>query len=317
MTEPLTPKHFSELAAGYVLGDLTPEEAEIFQQRLTNHPELTAEVTRLQETLGLMAYGLPETSPPFKLRSSILKTAAANLEVSSSPQGSNQSSRFPSFRLFTPWIASGAVALLAITLGLENHRLRQQSQTLQAQVTQQGETIARLQQGLANDTSPFVDAITLTSSSTFLTNNWQGIEQLSQDHIRSLIQPQGPVDFASNRPEEIVKQLQSHFSKPLSLARLTQEDSTLLGGSPCQFGQIQGLRLTYQVTPTNTLSLYQLERVEKNSSFPQLDSTQLYMDPSNGPSIIFWADDSFLYALVAELPAEQLKQLAAQVVFRS
>ena len=317
MTEPLTPQHISELTAGYVLGDLTPEEAEIFQQRLTNHPELTAEVARLQEALGLIAYGLPETSPPSHLRSSILATAAANLEASAPPRFSTLSLRLRPFRLFTPWIASGAVAVLAIALGLENNRLRQQTQTLQAQLAQQERTIAGLQQGPVHSAAPVADAITLTSSKTFLANNWQGIEQLFQDHIRSLIQPQGPVDFASTHPEEIVKQLQPHFSKTLSLALLTQENSTLLGGSPCQFGQIQGLRLTYQVAPANTLSLYQLERIEKNSSFPQLGATQLFMNREKGPSIVFWADESFLYALVAELPAEQLKQLAEQVIFRS
>ena len=313
MTEPLTPQQISELAAGYVLGDLTPEEAEIFQQQQLNHPRLTAEVAQLQETLGLMAYGVAETPPPLNLRSSILATAAANFNSSPEARSPIQSSRFRKFWLSKPWMAGSAVALLVIALGLDNNRLRHQSQILQSQLTQQEIAIAGLQQRLANDAASVAEGVTITSSKTFLASNWQGIEQLAQDHIRSLSRPQGPVEVASSHPAEIVERLQKDFSETLSLALLTQENSTLLGGSPCQFGQTKGLRLTYQINPAQTISLYQLERIE-NASFPQLDATQLYMTQSNGPGMIFWADESFLYAIVAELPAEQLKQLAEQVV---
>ena len=356
MTEPLTPKQIPELAAGYVLGNLTPEEAEAFQQLLLNHPELDTEVARLQETLGLMAYGLTETLPPSNLLSNILETVAANFDSSSdtlpqnrteitrhtplssttrfaeadsgveqphqkgermtplaAPQWSTQFHRFRQFRLSKPWIVGGAVALLTLTLGLENNRLRQQIQILQTQLAQQETEIAGLQQTLSSYATPVTDVITITPSNTFFASNWQGIEQLAQDHVRSLMRPQASVEVASSDPEEIAKRLQSHFSQPPALALLTQADSTLLGGSPCQFGQNRGLRLAYQVNQAETVSLYQLERIESDS-FPQPGETRLYMNQSDGPGIVFWGDESFLYAIVAELPAEKLKQLAEQVV---
>ena len=227
-----------------------------------------------------------------------------------------QSARFRKFHLSKLWIAGSAVALLGITLGLENNRLRQQIQTLQAQLAQQEIMIAGLRQTLSNEVTPVTGVITITPSHTFLASNWQGIEQLAQDHVRSMLQPQDSVEVASSDPKEIVKRLQPHFSKLSPLALLTQEGSTLLGGSPCQFGQTRGLRLMYQVSQSKNISLYQLERIE-NAAFPEPGETQFYMNQSDGPGIVFWGDESFLYAIVAELPAEKLKQLAEQVVFSS
>lgn len=60
MSEPLSSQELEELMAGYVLGNLTPEEAEKLRQLITEHPQLDTEVNRLQELLELMPHALPE-----------------------------------------------------------------------------------------------------------------------------------------------------------------------------------------------------------------------------------------------------------------
>jgi hypothetical protein len=50
---PMTlPDNWQELLAGYILGDLDPEEAERVRQLLSMNPDLAVEADRLQEVLG-------------------------------------------------------------------------------------------------------------------------------------------------------------------------------------------------------------------------------------------------------------------------
>ena len=134
MAEPLLPERLDELMAGYALGDLSSEEAEEMRQLLAEHPELNTQVDRLQEVLQLMPYALPEVTPPQHLRSAILEAAAA--------KGSNAE---PAKRV--PWrqIAGGIAAVLVLALGLDDYRSRQQLGIIQAQVAQQKDVIAMLQ----------------------------------------------------------------------------------------------------------------------------------------------------------------------------
>lgn len=123
MTERLSPEHIEALMAGYALGDLSPEEAEEFRQLIAGNPQLETEVKHLQEVLELLPYALPEVEPPPQLRSAVL-TAANN---------ANNNSRVRQFHV--PWskIFGSVAALLALALGLDNYRLRQELQAAQTQ----------------------------------------------------------------------------------------------------------------------------------------------------------------------------------------
>lgn len=151
MSEPLLPEHLEELLAGYVLGNLSPEEAEELRQLLTEHPELVQEVARLQEVLEAIPYALPDVAPPEHIRSAILTAASANSVAASNPGASqhpSSSARKGLKRSLSrwSWVLGSAAALLALTVSLDNYRIRQQMTTLEAQVAKQKDVIAMLQQ---------------------------------------------------------------------------------------------------------------------------------------------------------------------------
>ena len=121
--EPLEhPEHLQNLLAGYVLGDLTPEEAVQVKQLLDHKPELLSELNQLQSTLAVLPLSLPVTSLPQQLESRILQ--AAQSEGSTTTRSSGKSISQIRRR---PWKWGLAVAAVIIAgLGIETYRLHQQ-----------------------------------------------------------------------------------------------------------------------------------------------------------------------------------------------
>jgi anti-sigma-K factor RskA len=114
MNEPLTSAAIEALTAGYVIGDLDRREVELFQQLLTDNPELQAEVERLETTLDRVIYDLNAIDPPPQLQAAIVSAATNPVALS----------QFKSrFRWRT--VMGGAVAVLILYLGVDNYRLRQ------------------------------------------------------------------------------------------------------------------------------------------------------------------------------------------------
>ncbi|GAB4140282.1 MAG: anti-sigma factor [Cyanobacteria bacterium J069] len=130
-----------ELAAGYVLGELDPEEERQLQQLLRQNPALTQEVQALSAVFRLLPHALPPVEPPAELRDRIL---AANAESEAAPLAAvnaplpldmlrerrsaarwSRAGRSPSIpRWQTLTAIAAGFAILA--LGLDNLRLRQQ-----------------------------------------------------------------------------------------------------------------------------------------------------------------------------------------------
>lgn len=124
-----------ELLAGHVLGDLDSLEQQQFNNLLRDDPGLALEIERLQETLNLLPYTLPEEEVPSPLlRDKILNTVQTTppLTKVTAPVQSLPVAR-PSF---WPWLGSIA-AVAAVVLGLDSLRLRQELSTVQGQLSQQ------------------------------------------------------------------------------------------------------------------------------------------------------------------------------------
>ena len=82
MTSSLPPEFEELMVAGYVLGDLSPAEAMLFEEILAENPELTQQVIELQRSLELV-YFPSEVKPPPTLKAKLL---AANSPSSHSTQ---------------------------------------------------------------------------------------------------------------------------------------------------------------------------------------------------------------------------------------
>ncbi len=126
MTGSMPSEQLQLLIAGYVLGDLEPEEAAELEQRLADDPALAEEVSRMQKALEL-SYALPELQPPAQLRSAILGAQAQSTQPQSRPQ------LRPVGRAPFAWSRAIGVAAagLIIALGINNYRLWQALQVSQ------------------------------------------------------------------------------------------------------------------------------------------------------------------------------------------
>ncbi|MEM9806236.1 MAG: hypothetical protein AAF959_13230 [Cyanobacteria bacterium P01_D01_bin.56] len=284
MTIPMSPQEIQELAAGYVLGDLTSAEAETFQSLLLTIPELQAEVTALQEALAMMPYGLDEVTPKGDLRSQILSAAQDEFISSLPPSIRHTSKRFP---LRISWAMGSLAAGLAVLCGLATLRLGGQMRLAQ-QASQ-----------------------TEFASTSGIHQTWSGLSQILQDHQRSLSNPAGPVDFVVQQPADILSLLKGFQTTVAALPLLPPKQGMLLGGSNCQLGETPGLRLTYQLGSEQTVSAYQLALADEE--FPEFQSAQLTLQQSDGTGIVLWRDDDYLYALVAEMPTAELQSLAYDI----
>ncbi|MGK7928402.1 MAG: hypothetical protein AB4290_24700 [Spirulina sp.] len=273
------PSRLEELMAGFVMGNLSPEEAEEFQHLLARDPRLIHESHLLQEILECLPYGLPEEEPPPQLRDRILA-------------GARNPRRSLPFKTFAGAIA----AVLVLALGIDNYRLRQSlSQPASGQ-------------HFASETLGTI----AIAPEVILANQWYGLSELAEDHLKVTKRSSTPVD----EPEMTVKQLAERFDRELNLSlpltQLNHDELTLLGGSLCSLVKTKGVRLTYKMEDERSLSFYQLVR-PKTATYPHPGSGRLYIERRDRPAIVLWEDDRFLYALVAEVPRDRLDRLAAEL----
>ncbi|MGB2927191.1 MAG: anti-sigma factor [Limnothrix sp.] len=84
MSDPVTSEQKQLLIAGYVLGDLSPEEFVIFEDLLASDPSIKAEIEQMQTALEV-AY-VTEVKPPSRLRNNVAQAHADLLADSQSPQ---------------------------------------------------------------------------------------------------------------------------------------------------------------------------------------------------------------------------------------
>lgn len=115
-------RNLDELAADYVAGNLSAADADDFARLVVESPELRAEVTRLEKTVGLVLGELPLMEPPPRLKDTILAAIGA-------PTSQPVSQQRSSLAWILGALAAGA-ALLSLTLGMSNHRLRLANQQL-------------------------------------------------------------------------------------------------------------------------------------------------------------------------------------------
>lgn len=145
MNGPLLPERLEELMAGYVLGNLSSEEAEEFNQLLIEHPEFATEVHQLQEILEVLPYGLPEVELPQDLRQVILDTTSVEDSVTLGNPHPKFWQRLKGSPLVWARIIGSVAIFSLLVLGLDNYRIRLQVTTMKEKVARQKDVISLLQ----------------------------------------------------------------------------------------------------------------------------------------------------------------------------
>ncbi len=92
MTQPTDDTNPIDLVAGYVLDDLSPEEAARLRQALAEDPTVSQEINSFEETLSLLPYGLPIVEPAAGLKGKILSAASSSASNSASSSASTSAS---------------------------------------------------------------------------------------------------------------------------------------------------------------------------------------------------------------------------------
>jgi anti-sigma factor RsiW len=131
-----------DLVAGYVLDDLSPEEAAQLDQMLADTPELQHEINAFQDTLSSLPYDLPLTEPSEGLKRNILDAARRSMGDSTVETHTNitrinrsnvvpiASARSRQWKRWIPSISIGIAAIAVAALCIEHVQLGQKMQQM-------------------------------------------------------------------------------------------------------------------------------------------------------------------------------------------
>ena len=151
MDTPMSHSEYEELAAGYVLGALEPDDEHAFQQHLSGCSVCEANVRELEAVVGELAYAAPPVDPPDTLwagiRREIRPEAARRTSIPAAAPGPPAGAGVRRLRLL-PALAAAAAILLVVVLSLWNLNLRDQNAVYRDRVA----ALERATQ-LANDPS--------------------------------------------------------------------------------------------------------------------------------------------------------------------
>lgn len=167
---------------------------------------------------------------------------------------------------------------------------------------------------LAIDNHKLRQSFTLIEKKLIIEENepWRGISQLIKNHFHSLNSSLDPIAHRANDPDELLENLQLTMVLPENLLKLNLENLYLIGGSISEIGGSKGIRFSYQTDREINVSFYQLIRQEANF-FPNISSGYIYVTQLDKYNIVLWSDRGIIYAIVAELPLQELQQLANSV----
>jgi anti-sigma-K factor RskA len=145
MDAPVNHSDYEELAAGFALGALEPDEDQAFQRHLEGCPACKASLRELEELTGSMALAAPPAEPPASLRAAIRRKTGLTLRR----RAARMISSWQGARIVVRAVAvAGVLALLALLLW--NLALRDQHQIDQARAAALEAAVRLMNDGAAN-----------------------------------------------------------------------------------------------------------------------------------------------------------------------
>jgi anti-sigma-K factor RskA len=128
---PMSHSEYEELAAGYVLGALEPDDEDAFQRHLDGCPTCAANVRELEAVAGELAYAVPPVDPPDTLWAGIrreIRPEAARRPAIPEPAAPRARARAPGrSRRLLQGLGAAAAVLLVVALSLWNLDLRDEN----------------------------------------------------------------------------------------------------------------------------------------------------------------------------------------------
>ena len=134
MDTPMSHSEFEELAAGYVLGALEPDDEHLFQQHLDGCSVCEANVRELEAVVGELAYAVPPVEPPDTVWAGIrreIRPQTARRAMRPAPEDGAESR--PGARAggrglrLLPGLAAAAAIVVVVVLSLWNLNLRDEN----------------------------------------------------------------------------------------------------------------------------------------------------------------------------------------------
>lgn len=184
MNRPTNEPNPTDLVAGYILDNLSPEETDRLNQALTETPTLHTEIAALGEAFSLLPYAMPTLTPSKHLKSKILSAATQSKRppidvTATNPKPSNvvpiNSARRRQWNQWIPAISTGIAAVATVALGLNQLQLSRQSQqtvalqqkldTTNTELTRLRSELQTSQRTIALSTRPGTQTYALTSAS--------------------------------------------------------------------------------------------------------------------------------------------------------
>ncbi len=149
MTRPTRDPNQTDLIAGYILGDLSPEEAARLDEALAQTPALREEIGAFGEAFSLLPYNLPLLEPSARLKDKILSAASNPVAANSleAPQTNVVPITSPRRRNWKQWLPIGIAAVALTALGwnqIQLDRQFQQAAALQQQLQTMKTEVERL-----------------------------------------------------------------------------------------------------------------------------------------------------------------------------
>ncbi len=148
MNPPQSSDEWSELLAGYVLGDLTIAETAVMEQYLAGSEMARQELQQLQATLSCLTVTDPviDTAPTTATEIAVLARLRQQIvKPVSSPVAQPHKKRVPSG---VGWGLSAIAAILAATLGWQNYQINQQLTVAQQKIQNQQTLLSQTGQQL-------------------------------------------------------------------------------------------------------------------------------------------------------------------------
>lgn len=193
MTRPTDEPNQTDLVAGYVLDDLTPEEVAALNQALAETPALYEEIASFGEAFALLPYDMPIVEPSANLKHKIISAASHSSTGTSleSPHANVvpiASPRQRSWKRWIPAISTGIAAVAVTALGFNQIELSRQSQqtvALQQQLEAKNTELERFksqlqanQEAIARLSQPDTQVFSLVGAKSNPNNNRRATARL-------------------------------------------------------------------------------------------------------------------------------------------